>query len=270
MDIKTILDKYGIKPDPQKDQFFLTDEEIIEKTVKVADINEDDTVLEIGAGLGNLTTELAKKAKRVISFEIDRAFEPILSQLPKNVETHFENAWEYVQLHGKWRKTKEYNKVVANIPYSFAEQLLHNFTFLMYDKIVLLVPKKFLGSVKRHGIFSSFFEPKLILEVDRTKFFPVPRTDSVLIDLVKLPDPLKNRDLALFLRQYVYQHEDQKVRNSLMEGIITYKWLALEETMTKNEARKMVKDSGIDLNLLETQPGDKIYEEISRVKWMVD
>lgn len=115
------LKKYNIIPDPLKDQFFLMDETVIKKTVDFADLKKSDTVLEVGAGTGNLTSELAKKAGRVIAFEIDTKFKPFLSKLPKNVEVHYENAWEYIQLHGKWKKKKEYNKVVSNLPYSFVE-----------------------------------------------------------------------------------------------------------------------------------------------------
>ena len=83
-----------------------------------ADLDKNDVVLEIGAGTGNLTKKIAKRAGRVIAFEIDKKFKPFLSRLPKNSKVHYENAWKYVQLHGKFKKKKEYNKVVANLPYS--------------------------------------------------------------------------------------------------------------------------------------------------------
>ena len=78
--IKTISN-----PDPLRDQFFLTDEKILEKIVGFASIKKTDIVLEVGAGTGNLTEELAKKAKRIITFEIDNRFKPFLEKLPKNV-----------------------------------------------------------------------------------------------------------------------------------------------------------------------------------------
>jgi len=62
MDVKSELQKAGIGPDPLKDQFFLVDENIISKIAELADLTGNDVVLEIGAGVGNLTKELAKKA----------------------------------------------------------------------------------------------------------------------------------------------------------------------------------------------------------------
>ena len=261
MDIQEQLEKAKIIPDPLRDQFFLTDEEVIKKTMDFADVGREDTVLEIGAGTGSLTAELAKKARRVITFEIDERFKPFLSKLPKNVEVHYENAWKYVQMHGKWRKKKEYNKVVSNLPYSFIEPFLHNLTFLDYDKVIILVPKRFLKKTGKWGIFGSFFVPKVLLEVSKEKFYPMPRTDSILVDLVKLPDPIETKNLGRFLRQCMYQHEDRLVKNSLMEGLIKYQKLIYNKTLTKNEARKIITGKGIDQKSLEDKPnGSEIYE----------
>lgn len=265
MDIKDQLDKFGIVPDPLKDQFFLTDEAITAKIVAFANLHKNDVVLEVGAGVGNLTSELAKKAGRVIAFEIDPRFKPILSKLPKNVEVHFENAWKFVQLHGKFKHKKEYNKVVSNLPYSFVEPFLHNLTFLDYDKVILAVPIKFLKKIDGWAVFGSFFKAKVLLEIPKEKFYPIPRTDSVVIKLLKLPDPLENKNPGLFLRQYLYQHEQQLVKNSLMEGIIKYAKLVHAKPLTKNQARELVAKSGIDKDLLEKYPNSPtIYEEVEK------
>jgi len=84
-------------PDITKDQFFLTDQLILDKIVDLANLKKTDVVFEIGAGTGNLTQKLAKKALRVIAFEIDKRFKPILSTLPSNVEVHIEDAWNFLQ-----------------------------------------------------------------------------------------------------------------------------------------------------------------------------
>jgi 16S rRNA (adenine1518-N6/adenine1519-N6)-dimethyltransferase len=264
MDIQSGLNRLSIIPDPMRDQFFLTDEKIINKIVGFADLNQNDTVLEVGAGVGNLTAEIANRAKRVIAFEIDTRFKPFLDKLPQNVEVHYENAWNYVQLHGKFKKKKEYNKVVANLPYSFVEQFLHNLTFLEYDKVILLVPIKFIKKIDGHDVFGSFFKTKILLKVPKSKFYPVPRTNSVVIDLIKLPDPIENKNPGLFLRQYMYQHEDQLVKNSLTEGIIKYARLVLSTNVTKNRARGLVAQKQIDRSLLTQHPNTpEIYEQVS-------
>ena len=263
-DVKTLLEKYQIKPQALMDQFFLTDDTVIDEAISAAEVNKNDVVLEVGAGIGNLTRRLAEKAGKVISFEIDERFKDVLHDLPENVEMHFEDAWEYIQLHGKWRKKKEYNKVVANLPYSFVEKFLHNLTFLEYDQVILLVPSKFAKKIENNAIFGSFFRVELLRVVKKHLFFPVPRTDSMLVNLIKLPDPLLQKNLPMFLRQYMYQHEAQKVRNSLTEGLITYSWLTENKTITKNDARKIIDEKILEKELLTTTPGSKIYEVVSR------
>lgn len=261
MNIKEQLEKLKITPDPLKDQFFLTDEKIIKKIVDFAELKKNDVVLEVGAGVGNLTIELAKKAGKVIAFEIDERFKPFLLKLPKNVEVHYENAWNFVQMHGKFRKKKEYNKVVSNLPYSFIEPFLHNLTSLDYDKVILLVPNRFLKKTEKWGVFGSFFGPKVMLKVPKDKFYPIPGSDSVVIDLIKFADPIETKNLGGFLRQYMYQHEHQLVRNSLMEGLIKYHRLIYSKGLTKNEARQIIAEKKIDQKLLEQHPNNsEIYE----------
>lgn len=262
--IKDQLEKAKISPDPLKDQFFLTDGGIIKKIVDFAKLKRTDVVLEIGAGTGDLTQELSKKAGRVIAFEIDERFKPFLSKLPKNVEVRYENAWEYVQMHGKFRKKKEYNKVVSNPPYSFIEPFLHNLTFVDYDKVILLVPERFMKKTEKWGVFGSFFNPRVLLNVPKEKFYPIPKTDSIIVELIKLPDPVESKNLGRFLRQYLYQHEGQLVKNSLMEGLIKYyRYYQIIDSkiMTKNEARKIIAEKEIDQATLDQHPNNsEIYE----------
>ena len=264
MDIKAKIESKKFVPQPLKDQFFLVDEKIIDDLIKFGEVNNADTVLEIGAGFGNVTKEIARSAKKVIAFEIDKRFKPYLDSLPNNVDLHFEDAWDYVQLHGKFEKRRVFNKIISNLPYSFCEKLLHNLTFLEYEKVVLLVPLKFVNTIKENGIFSSFFECVLLETVSRNSFFPVPKTNSALIDLRKLKDPLKEKNLPLFLRQYIYQHEDAKVKNSLREGLIVYSRLVNNKDLTKNEARKIIAGTKLKNELLDQAPNSfEIYNEIS-------
>lgn len=268
MNTKKELSKFDISPDPLKDQFLLDDEEIIQKIVDFADLTKKDVVLEIGAGIGNLTRELAQKAGKVITFEIDERFKPILADLPQNIEVVWDNAWKHIQMRGKYphRHALGYTKVVANPPYSLVEPLMHNLTFVFWDKVILLVPLKFLRKVEENPVFGSFFKVKKLLDVPKEKFFPVPKSNSVVIELVKLPDSVQSKNLGLFLRQYMYRHESQLVKNSLMEGVIKYEKLVHSKKVTKNAARKMVSESGIPTKLLESKAFDRseIYKEVEK------
>jgi 16S rRNA (adenine1518-N6/adenine1519-N6)-dimethyltransferase len=263
MNIKKIIEKYKIEPDVKKDQFFLINEVVIDMMVNSANLNLNDTVLEIGTGIGNITRKIANKAGKVITFEIDEDFNPVLKDLPSNVELHFENARKYMKLNGKWIQKKEYNKVISNIPYSFIEQFLHNLTFLTYEKVILLIPKKLMKKIETHPIFGSFFKVEVLMDVDKHNFYPVPRTNSTLINLVKLSDPIKNKNLPLFLRQYMYQHEGQKVRNSLTQGLVTYYQLTENRSITKNNARDIINNKITDISLLQNSPDSRIYNLVA-------
>ncbi|PJA38843.1 hypothetical protein CO180_02305 [candidate division WWE3 bacterium CG_4_9_14_3_um_filter_41_6] len=251
--------------DPHKDQHVLMNHGLIKEIVSLAQINPNDTVLEIGAGSGNLTRELAKYAKKVISFEIDEKFAPFLADLPTNVEMHFKSAWPYIQMPSKQYQKREYNKIVSNLPYSLCEPLFHNLAFLIYDKIILMVPEGFYENIEQNGVFNSFFIAHIELEVDRNEFNPKPDTNSVVINLEHKPNPLIKQDLPLFLRQYIYQHESQLVKNSLREGIITYFQQTKNQNLTKNFVRNILDTIDISSELVNRHPDNfTIYREVSR------
>lgn len=261
--MKEIFKSEGINPDPIKDQFFIADDEIAEQIVQIAEINGEDIVFEIGAGTGVLTRLLAQKAKKVIAFEIDRRFQNLLKELPSNIEMHFENAVKYFQLHGKFFKKREYNKIVSNPPYSVCEPLLHNLTFLNYDKAVLMIPVKLAYTIEKNPIFSSFFEVKRSLGIPKEKFYPVPKSNAVVVDLIKREDPIKTKNPGLFLKRYLYTHEHQLVKNALREGIIKYARLTQQRSVTKNEAREIVTKMGIKNELLNKHPDNhEVYREV--------
>ena len=132
--------------------------------------------------------------------------------------------------------------MVANPPYSFVEPFLHNLTFLEYDKVIMVVPLKTLKTIKSSPIFSVFFDPQIKMRVTKTSFDPVPNTNSCVIELVKLPNPLETKDLNMFLKQYMYQHERQLPKNALMEGLIKYNRKVNNVSMTKNQAREVVRN----------------------------
>lgn len=96
---------------------------------------------------------------------------------------------------------------------------------------------------------------KIDPDVTKDQFFV---TDG---SLIKRPDPVQTKNLGLFLRQCMYQHEQQLVKNSLMEGIIKYSRLVHKKNITKNEARQMVTRKISDKNLLEKFPDNpEIYK----------
>ncbi len=88
--IKQILQDYNFRFNKQFGQNFITDTNLLQAMVKDSGVCEDDVVVEIGAGAGTLTRELASTAGKVLAFEIDRNLVPILGQTLKGLEDKVE------------------------------------------------------------------------------------------------------------------------------------------------------------------------------------
>lgn len=78
--IKYIMEKYGFRFSKSLGQNFLIDDGIVEQILDGADIGEDDVVLEIGPGIGVMTSAMAERAKKVVAIEIDTSLLPVLSE----------------------------------------------------------------------------------------------------------------------------------------------------------------------------------------------
>jgi len=177
-----------------KSQNFLTNSLILNKIVKQAEINSNDIVLEIGAGLGNLTTKIAQKAKKVIAVEIDKRIFPILKENLKEYKNVVPILGDIrkIDLSELGLKDKKY-KIVANPPYNIVNYLLRKFlsTYPRPELIVFLIQKevayKILGKGKKSKIFYAvhfYAQPKLICLVKRENFLPKPKVDSAVIKIV--------------------------------------------------------------------------------------
>ncbi len=191
-------------------QHFLFDPNILRKIIHCAGITKDDTVIEIGPGLGTLTKFLSLSAGKVIAIEIDKRLidklKDIFSDSP-NVEIVSADAikFPYDTIGGKF-------KVVANIPYNITTPLL--FKLLEFkdslQSMTLLMQKEVARRIaaapdnKEYGVLSItaqlYTKPELKFMVSSKAFLPPPRVDSAVIHLAVSPKPLYDiTDEALFL-----------------------------------------------------------------------
>lgn len=269
MNIKAVLEELKIKPDLLRDQFFLTDEEIIKKMVDIGKITKDDRVLEVGAGPGFLTRELASSAKDVLAIEIDKRFGPILRDLPGNVEVIYGDAYKLLNDKDFLRKTRPPTKTVSNIPYSQAQNMLHNYTNYSWYKgdLIWLAPTSLANKVNNEPILGAYFTAKVIEIVPKSTFYPEPKTSSAIIYFKRIPDPKKTKNFEIYFRRWLYNHEEWKVKNALREGIIKSGFDLKKVRVTKNEARKLISDLGIpdeELDKLTNNIRPEYYFEVPR------
>ncbi len=212
LNTKELVEKYNFKFTKSLGQNFLTDYTVLEDIVEGANITENDYVIEIGPGVGTLTKELLKRAKRVTSIELDSRLIPILeSELSsyENFSLINKDALRvnYRELIGEEKSVK----VVANLPYYVTTPIIANLLNNKLDikSITIMIQKEVAEringepSTKEYGAFTLlakyYCDTKIIRSVPPSCFIPSPKVDSIVIRLDKLDKPrVEVKDEKLF------------------------------------------------------------------------
>ena len=221
IDINMNLKKFNIRPTKSLGQNFLVDQEILKSIVQAAELSKEDTVLEIGPGLGNLTAELAENAGMVVAVEIDRRLIPVLKE---NLKA-YENVWiinadilqidpekvlgEQVQGDGSTIRLK----IVANLPYYITTPVIMKLleSRIKAKMMVFMVQKEVADRMKAppggkdYGALSVavqyYSNPSVVLEVPPHSFIPQPEVYSSVIRLELYDKPPVNlHDEELFFK----------------------------------------------------------------------
>ena len=224
---KDILNQYGIKLNKNLGQNYLIDKNKRDQIIAFGNISEDDVVLEVGAGIGTLTIELAKKAKKVIAIEQDSKISKILSErLEKekidNVELINDDA-----LNVDFPK---FNKIISNLPYQISSPITFKFLNYDFDLAVLMYQKEFAArmngkvSTKNYSRLSAMLYFKCdvttLTEVSQESFIPKPKVDSAVIKLTPKASGISDEDYRVYSRftKALFQHRNKKIRNALIDS----------------------------------------------------
>lgn len=203
---KEIVKKYNFNTKKSLGQNFLIDKNIIQEVLRKAEINDEIGVIEVGPGIGSLTEQLAKVAKKVVAFEIDDRLIPVLDDTLSaydNIKIIHEDVLQAdieTVIDEEFSDVKEVI-VVANLPYYVTTPILMN--FLMYHKKIsrfYTMMQKEVGerlsaspSSKSYGSLSIaiqyYTEAKVIQNVPKTVFMPPPNVDSIVVELVRHEHP---------------------------------------------------------------------------------
>lgn len=196
--VKEIIDLYDFKFKKSLGQNFLIDKNFVNKIIDIADI-ENENVLEIGPGIGTITYEMAKTAKKVLAVEIDENLIPILQQ---NLD-EFSNVkvinQDILKVDLKKLIEEEFDnqsfKVVSNLPYYITTpiiELLITSNFPCKDMTIMVqkeVAQRMVASANDKdysslSVFVKFYsDAKILVNLPKTVFMPQPKIDSSILNL---------------------------------------------------------------------------------------
>lgn len=170
-------------------QNFLVDEEIVKKIIKLSQIGENDVVCEVGTGTGTLTKELCKIAKFVYSFELDsKLFEQ------SNKQLKFDNL-KLFNLDGLNEKLNlEFDVFFSSLPYYESRRAMSWLCQKHFKRGIVLLQKDFVEKLmskpgeKNYRAISALtqyrFSINILLKVSPSSFFPKPKVESLLVELL--------------------------------------------------------------------------------------
>ncbi|MDI3534029.1 MAG: rRNA (adenine1518-N6/adenine1519-N6)-dimethyltransferase [Thermosediminibacterales bacterium] len=235
--IKQIMDEHNLRFIKSLGQNFLIDENTLNKIINEANLVKTDRVLEIGAGLGTVTLQIAKKAAKIVAVEIDRHLIPAL----KSNVSHCGNVKiihsDILKMDLKNLVKEEFPegfKVVANLPYYITTPVIMK---LLEEKLdislmVYLVQKEVADRImafpgnKNYGALSVavnyYAKPEIVSLVPKTVFMPRPKVDSAIVKLkVRETPPVSVIDETLFFKvvKFSFIYRRKTLRNALLRGL---------------------------------------------------
>ncbi|GFO97670.1 dimethyladenosine transferase [groundwater metagenome] len=205
----------------KNDQHFLIDKLVIDRIIEYGKLNIQDTVLEIGAGYGNLTGKLAGKAGRVIAIEAD----------PELAASLY--GWENVEvIVGDALKTDfpEFNKVISNLPYSISSPVTFKLLRCRFEFGILMYQYEFAKRMvaapggRDYGRLSisvqHYADVEILEVVPPTSFRPQPEVKSAIVKLVPRPAPYRVKDEGFFMKfiTAVFSQRRKKLRNAILNN----------------------------------------------------
>ena len=211
VNLKDIIKGTNFRFNKALGQNFITDTNLLDAIVADSGVTENDVVVEIGTGGGTLTRSIAKVAKKVFSFEVDRNLEPVLAlslQGLDNVEVIFRDVLKMKDAEFEEIVGGEF-KVIANLPYYITSPLVMRFleSDLKVKSLTVMVQKEValrLVAAPNTADYSAITlavnmvgSAKITRNVNRNMFFPAPNVDSAVVRIDVDREKLAGEDAEL-------------------------------------------------------------------------
>ncbi|MDY6761874.1 MAG: 16S rRNA (adenine(1518)-N(6)/adenine(1519)-N(6))-dimethyltransferase RsmA [Candidatus Nanohaloarchaea archaeon] len=240
--IRDLLTRYNIRPKTERGQHFLDDSAVVEQMVEAAELEEDETVLEIGAGVGTITRQLADTAGTVIAYENDAELARVLrsemdvtasseggcssSNLGENAATY--DSVEVREEDALKADVPAFDACVSNIPFHRSSDVL-DFLVDRGKRSVLLVQEEFAQRLvaepgddqySRTTVLANYrFLPVYLDQVPQRSFHPEMDVDAALVKLFPRNDSFDvDEDWFRTVTKALFTHSGKKTRNAFVDS----------------------------------------------------
>lgn len=249
LDVKQLLHKFDLHPDKRLGQNFLIDPVALRQVVSSASISPQDTILEVGPGLGSLTRYLAILGKRIVVVELDlRLIPPLKEVLEPYTNVTIIND-DILRLDPSELISGSRYLVVANIPYYITSALIRHLleSKIHPSRMVLTVQSEVAQRIcSQPGDMSLlslsvqvFGQPRITAHIPASAFYPSPKVDSAVVRVDIYPHSIIPKTaLPIFfnLTRAGFGQKRKTLRNALSAGL---GWKTIE-------TEALLMESGID------------------------
>jgi 16S rRNA (adenine1518-N6/adenine1519-N6)-dimethyltransferase len=254
--VREILKDHGVRPLKRLGQSFLEDGNAINKIIRISNIQEDDIIVEIGAGVGLMTESIAKLARKVIALDIDPRMVGILKKRMapyRNVDIVQADVLEYDFSLAMGELPSRKIKVIGNIPYNISSQIL--FHLLAYrdhiSSMILMFQKELADRLtakpgtKAYGVPTVLVSMYLLcsreMAIPSGCFYPKPAVMSSVLKMVIREKPqldLADHDFFFKIAKTAFAKRRKTLLNNLRSlGLLGY---------SDMDVANALKNSGID------------------------
>lgn len=253
-----ILHRFKLRADKKLGQNFLIDESVVRRIVEAAELTEEDTVLEVGPGIGTLTQGLAESGASVVAVELDKRLLPVLDVTLEGYDNVRIVNGDILQVDIMEQVQKPDFKCCANLPYYITTPIIFAILEkrLPMERLVVMVQKEVAERMaakpgsKDYGALSVaiqyFTEPEIAFIVPPSSFIPAPSVDSaVIVCKRRSTPPVEVCDENLFFRvvKAAFSLRRKMLSNSLknmgIKGEQVTKWLELAGVDGKRRAETL-------------------------------
>lgn len=221
------MNENGIKLNRNLGQNYLIDRNKRDQIIDFGYISKDDVILEIGTGIGTLTIELAKRAKRVIAIEQDLKISEILA---KRLKTEKIDNVELINDDALKVDFPPFNKIISNLPYQISSPITFKFLDYDFDLAILMYQKEFaqrmngeVGSKNYSRLSAMLYfkcDVEILSDVSCESFIPKPQIDSSVVKLTPKENKIPDNEFRIYSKftRALFQHRNKKIKNALIDS----------------------------------------------------